>query len=202
MPPDSGLRPGDVLMADEGHRWMAPGTGGAPDRRGLGGLWRCRLDDNTPAERLQEDSRLLGYPLDVTVATHGVFLLNRDAISPAPQADEADRARRVVRWDRQGFHPCLTSLPVHDPSGIAADPFSTDLFVAEGAMLSTTRPAAQRLLRLRLAGPDRYEVQVVARNFGRIGPNGLAFAPDGRRLVLTDTGNRVIVVLKRTARKG
>jgi sugar lactone lactonase YvrE len=44
-------------------------------------------------------------------------------------------------------------------------------------------------------------VRVLARNFGRVGPNGLAFAADGRRLVLTDSGNRVIVVLKRTAPK-
>lgn len=201
VPPGSGLRPGDVLIADEGHRWLAPGAGGAPDRRGLGGLWRCRFDDNAPAERLAEDAGVLGYPLDVAVTTHGVFLLNRTGMTPTSQIDDSDRDRRVVRWDRQGFHPCSTSQPIHDPSGLAADPFSTDLFVAEGAMQSGIRPADRRLLRLRAVGPDRYDVEVVAQNFGRIAVNGIAFAPDGRRLVLTDTGNRVIVVLKRTARE-
>ena len=200
VPPDSGLRPGDVLIADEGHRWLAPGTNGAPDRRGLGGLWRGRLDHNAPAERLAEDGGTLGFPLDVTVSSHGVFLLNRDELTPAPPTSEADRDQRVIRWDRQGFHPCSTTLPIHDPSGLAADPFSTDLFVAEGATQSANEPASQRLLRLRRLGPDRYDVEVVARNFGRLAPNGLAFAPDGRRLVLTDTGNRVIVILKRVAR--
>jgi serine/threonine protein kinase len=201
VPPDTGLRPGDVLIADEGHRWLAPGTIGKPDRRGLGGLWRCRLDDNTPAHRLQEDDRSLGYPLDVTVAGHGVFLLNRPETTPPPQTDDSGRTRRVVRWDRQGFHPCTTDRPIHAPSGLTADPVSPDLFVVEGASLPTPQPVSHRLLHLRFVGPDRYEVRVLARNFGRIGPNGLAFAPDGRRLVLTDSGNRVIVVLKRAAAK-
>ncbi len=198
--PDSGLQPGDVLIADEGHRWLAPGAGGAPDHRGLGGLWRCRLDDNRPAERLAEDGRLLGYPLDVTASTHGVFLLNRDEISPAPPVTDADRNQRVIRWDRQGFHPCSTSLAIHDPAGLAADPFSSDLFVTEGATQSANQPASQRLLRLRRVGPDRFDGEVAAQNFGRLAPNGLAFTPDGRRLVLTDSGHRVIVVLKRTDR--
>lgn len=200
VPTDTGLQPGDVVIVDEGHRWLAPGIGGTPDRRGRGGLWRCRLDNNAPAQRLQEDERLLGYPLDVSVTGRGVFLLNRQAISPPPQVGDADRTRRVFRWDRQGFHPCTTDLPIHDPSGLAADPFSTDLFVAEGAMLPATQRAAQRLVQLRLLGPDRYEVRVVARNFGRIALNGLAFTPDGRRLVLTDSGHRFIVVLKRVTR--
>jgi sugar lactone lactonase YvrE len=107
----------------------------------------------------------------------------------------------VVRWDRQGFHPCTTDRPIHAPSGLTADPVSPDLFVVEGASLPTPQPVSHRLLHLRFVGPDRYEVRVLARNFGRIGPNGLAFAPDGRRLVLTDSGNRVIVVLKRAAAK-
>ncbi len=201
VPPKTNLRPGDVLIADEGHRWLAPGTGGSPDRRGWGGLWRCRLDDNAPAQRLQEDGRLLKYPLGVTVTSGGVFLLNREKISPPPQIIEGDRTRRVLRWDQAGFHPCLTDQPIHDPSGIAADPFSTDLYVAEGAMLPASQPAAQRLLRLRQVGPDRYEVRIVARNFGRLGLDGLAFTPDGRRLVLTDSGHRVIVVLKRAVGK-
>lgn len=201
FPADLGLRAGDVLIADEGHRWLAPGTGGGPERRGLGGLWRCRLDDNTSAKRLAEDGRLLGYPLDVAVSPHGVFLLNRDGLNPSAQATESDRNRRVFRWDLQGFHPGTISLPIHDPSGLAADPFSPDLYVVEGAMLLAAQPASQRLLHLRPAGPDRYDARVVAQNFGRVGLNGLAFTPDGKRLVLTDSGNRVIVVLKRTAPK-
>jgi hypothetical protein len=201
VPPDSGLRPGDVLIADEGHRWLAPGTNGAPDRRGLGGLWRGRLDHNAPAERLAQDGGTLGYPLDVTVTTNGVFLLNRQELTPPPRTSDADRTRRVVRWDREGFHPCTTDLPIHDPSGLAADPFSPDVFVAEGATQSANQLAGQRLLRLRRVRPDRIDVAVVAQNFGRIALDGLAFAPDGRRLVLTDTGHRVIVVLKRAAPK-
>ncbi len=198
IPPETNLQPGDVLIADEGHRWLSPGNGGAPDRRGRGALWRCRLDNNAPAQRLMEDDRLLEYPLDVAVSRHGVFLLNRQEINPAQTAGAGDRTRRVVRWDSKGFHACTTDLMIHDPSGLAADPFSADLFVVEGAMLSATQPAAQRLLHLRRVEGDRFEAHVVARNFGRIGLNGIAFTPDGRRLVLTDRGNRLILVLKRT----
>ncbi len=201
VPPDSGLRSGDVLIADEGNRWLAPGSGGLPDRRGLGGLWRCRLDDNAPAERLAEDGEILGYPVDVTVTTHGVVLLNRQEVTPSPRISDVDRTHRVVRWDRQGFHRCTTDLPIHDPSGLAADPFSPDLFVAEGTTQTANQPAGQRLLCLRRVRPDHFDAEVVAQNFGRFAPNGLAFAPDGQRLVLTDSGHRLIVVLKRTTRK-
>ena len=201
IPANTGLQAGDVLIADEGHRWLAPGNGGTPDRRGRGGLWRCRLDSNAAAQRLAEDDRLLAYPLDVTVSNHGVFLLNRQELTPAPRTGDADRTRRVMRWDSQGFHPCTTDLPIHDPSGLAGDPFSTDLFVVEGAMMPGTQPATQRLIHLRHVEADRYEAHVVARNFGRIGLNGVAFSPDGKRLVITDRGNRLLVVLKRAVRK-
>jgi hypothetical protein len=87
--------------------------------------------------------------------------------------------------------------PLIDPSGIAADPLSTDLYIIEGALIASTAPKLQRLLRLTRTGLDAYAVQVVATHFGKLSACGIGFSADGKRLVITDRGNRVIVVLKK-----
>jgi hypothetical protein len=91
--------------------------------------------------------------------------------------------------------------PLHDPSGIAADPLSTDLYAIQGALLPTASIAFQRVLRLRLVAPDEYEVSPVADRFGKFSPCGIAFHSDGSRMLITDAGNRVIVGLRRAVRK-
>ena len=198
IPENTGLRAGDVLIADEGHRWLAPLKPFKPnDKHGLSGLWRCRFDDDEPAQRLGENETLLEWALDVTVARSGVFMLNRSAPVPSAPVTKADRTRRLLRWDRDGFHPCTLSEPINDPSGIAADPLSTDLYIIEGAAVPSGNPILQRLLRLRPAGPDAYAVEPLADRFGRLGLFGVQVTADGRRLVITDSGNRAIIVLKR-----
>jgi hypothetical protein len=84
-----------------------------------------------------------------------------------------------------------------DPSGIAADPLSADLYIIEGALITSASPKVQRLLRLTRTGPEAYAVKEVATHFGKLSACGIGFSADGRRLVLTDRGNRVIVVLRR-----
>jgi hypothetical protein len=198
VPENTGLRVGDVLVADEGDRWLGPViTLGLVNDHGLGGLWRCRFDNEEPADRLGEDEKLIKFPQDVAVARSGVFLLNRSRRIPESTVSEADSNRRILRWDKDGFHPCRTSQPIRDPSGIAADPLSTDLYVIEGALFPSASPGLQRLLRLRLTKPDTYAVEIIAERFGKLSPNGLAFSADGKRMVITDRGNRAIVLLRR-----
>ena len=202
VPENTGLRAGDVLIADEGQRWLAPKTTPfGKDKHGLAGLWRCRFDDDLPASRLGEAPALISLLLDVAVSRSGVFVLNRDRVTTVGPVTEADRTSRVLRWDQAGFHTCTLSQPLYDPSGLAADPFSTDLYAIQGASIPTTSPAAQRLVRLRLTAPDHYEVEVVAERFGRLSICGVSLSMDGKRMIVTDKGNRVILVLGRRDRK-
>jgi serine/threonine protein kinase len=201
VPPHTGLRVGDVLIADEGQRWLAPlKPFKSKDKHGLGALWRCRFDDDQPAQRLGEDVTLVRYPIDVSVSRSGVFLINRTEIKNGELAT-SDWPHRLLRWDQDGFHPCQVDQPLIDPSGIAADPLSTDLYVIEGALIASTAPKLQRLLRLSRTGPDAYTVQAMATHFGKLSACGIGFSADGKRLVLTDRGNRVMVVLKKRDKK-
>jgi serine/threonine protein kinase len=198
IPKNTDLKVGDVLIADEGHRWLAPLKPLKPkDKHGLGALWRCRFDSDQAAERLGEDEQKIDFPLDVAVARSGVFLLNRDNFTPLEEDRANDRTRRLLRWDNDGFHACTLSQPIHDPSGLAADPTSTDLYVIEGAGLPTANLKLQRLLRLRLTAQDQYDVEVIAHSFGKLRFCGVGISQDGQRLIVTDTGNRVVIVLKR-----
>ena len=86
--------------------------------------------------------------------------------------------------------------------GLVADPTSTDLYAIQGAFIPSASPSAQRLLRLRRTAPDQYDVEVIAERFGKLSACGLAITSDGQRLVVTDKGNRVMLVLKRRDKKG
>ncbi len=203
VPPGSGLRPGDVLCADEGHRTLyftlpplrfTQGT--AP------GLWKFRFDSAEPAQRLgslperwRKDDTY--FPLDVTVSRHGVFLLNRTNTLPSGKAIPADTNARVLRWDTSGFHPCTTDQPILSPAGIAADPLTADLFVLDGGAIVEPGVVEQRILRLRPAGPDRYTVETFARKFRGFSYCGIQIPPDGQRMVITDEKLGAVVVLKR-----
>ena len=201
MPDNTGLREGDVFVADEGQRWIAPKTTLLGKyKHGLGSLWRWRFDDDLPASRLGDDASLLSLPLNVAVSRHGVFVLNRDRVTTVGPVTENDRTRRVLRWDKDDFHACTLSQPLYDPCGLAADPLSTDLYAIQGASVPTASPSAQRLVRLRLTAPDQYAVELVAERFGRLSTCGVALSMDGKRMILTDTGNRVIIVLQRRTR--
>jgi len=52
-------------------------------------------------------------------------------------------------------------------------------------------------LRLRPTGLDRDAVEVIAKRLGRLGGGGLDISADGKRLLVCNSGNRVIVVLKK-----
>jgi tRNA A-37 threonylcarbamoyl transferase component Bud32 len=195
FPNDSGLEPGDVLIADSGHRNFGV-VQSAP------GLWRCRADSDTPAQRLCKLPVSHHFPLDVTIARSGVYLLNRSETMPSqPEGHPWNKDARIFRWDRDGLHRCLLRQPLHDPSGIAADPLSTDLYAIQGALLPSASIGFQRVLRLRLVAPDEYVVTPVADRFGKFSVCGIAFSPDGQHLLITDTGNRAVVGLRRTGGK-
>ena len=112
-----------------------------------------------------------------------------------------NKESRIYRWDRTGFHRCLLRQLLHDPSGLAADPLSTDLYAIQGALLPSASIAFQRVLRLRLVAADEYEITPVADRFGKFSPCGIAFSEDGTHLLITDRGNRVIVGLRRKSGK-
>ncbi len=195
VPENTGLREGDVLVADEGHRWLAPRLFGL-DVHGVPSLWKCRLDNNEPAVRLAKLPKF-NTPTGGAASRWGVFLLNRPCIEPEKRLPGSDLNDRLYRWDLDGIHACQLDQPVADPSGIAADPNGPDLYLIEGATGFLKDPANQRLIRLRRAGPDRYEVETVADRFGKFAVCGLGISNDGKQLVLADAGLKVVVVLRK-----
>ncbi len=202
LPANTGLRPGDVIVADYGQREFSAGiqqtTGLSVGKIwSIPGLWRFRLDDDAPARRLAKASPAV-MPLDIAISKHGVFILDRAFHNPDGESDDPRHLTdHVWRWDLTGWHSCTTDLPLLTPCGIAADPLSADLYVLCGEESLTTSSDRQSLLRLTPAGPDRYTVTPVVTRLGKADRGGIAFSTDGKRMILTDSGNRVIVVLKR-----
>jgi hypothetical protein len=192
VPDNTGLRPGDILIADEGHMNLLPNHQSPP------ALWRSRFDDDKFVSRLGSLPAEGHSPIDVTVSRHGVFLLNRTNVIPDdPEEDPRNTDNRVYRWDLDGFHPCILSKPLFDPGGLAADPLSEDLYAIQGSFIPSVSRTIQRVVRLRPTGPDRYDVEIIADRFGRLAPCGIAFSFDGQRLAITDAANRAVIVLKR-----
>jgi serine/threonine protein kinase len=194
VPENTGLRAGDILIADEGHMNLLPNHQTPP------ALWRGRFDDDKFVSRLGSLPAEDHAPIDVTVSRHGVFLLNRTNVIPEEAEDDPRNTNnRVYRWDLDGFHPCILSKPLFDPGGLAADPLSEDLYAIQGSFIPSVSLTIQRVVRLRHTGPDRYDVELIADRFGRLAPCGIAFSADGKRLAITDGLNRVVIVLKRKA---
>ncbi len=202
LPPNTGLQPGDVLVADYGQREFSAGiqqATGLPVGRiwSIPGLWRFRLDDDAPARRLAKASTAV-MPLDVAISKHGVFIIDRAFHNPDGESDDPRHLTdHVWRWDLTGWHSCTTDVPLLTPCGIAADPLSADLYVLCGDENLSRSSDRQTLLRLTPAGPDRYTVTPLVTRLGKADRGGIAFSYDGKRMILTDSGNRVIVVLKR-----
>ncbi len=202
LPANTGLQPGDVIVADYGQREFSAGiqnvTGISMGKIwSIPGLWRFRLDDDAPVRRLAKASPEV-MPLDVTVSKHGVFIIDRAFHNPDGESDDPRHLTdHVWRWDLTGWHSCTTDVPLLTPCGIAADPLSADLYVLCGEESITRSSDRQSLLRLTPAGPDRYTVTPLVTRLGKADRGGIAFSYDGKRMILTDSGNRVIVVLKR-----
>ena len=195
MPPKTGLQVGDVLVADLGHRTFGFGPSAVDSAPGL---WRFRLDDDAPARRLARSSQE-NWLIDVAVSRHGVFALDRirwDVVD-VPDDDPRHLTEHLWRWDLDGWHKCPLNQPIADVCGLAADPLSEDLYLIQGAGLTTVDPDRQRIYSLRPAGPDRYAVEVFADHFGKLSFGGIAFSYDGRQMIITDAGNDTIVILKR-----
>jgi serine/threonine protein kinase len=203
VPPDSGLLPGDVLYADEGHRNLALYDRSLfPRVETFPGLWKFRFDSDAPAQRLGSLHPLWlkdagNFPLDVTVSRHGVFLLNRNSNLPTGKVIPGDTNDRVLRWEDGGFKPCTTDQPILSPAGIAADPLSADLFVLDGGNIVQPGVIEQRILRLRPDGPDHYTVETFARKFRGFSYSGIQITDDGQRMVITDQKLGAVVVLRR-----
>jgi hypothetical protein len=207
VPEHSDLRPGDLLVADEGDRDFLV-------TRSRAGIWRGRVDADTPLRRLEGHGHLepsdpkadtlrclplkKHFPIAVTASRSGVYLLNRNVRAPGrAENDPSHLDQRLFRCDEKGYHRCRLDSPIPDPSGLAADPLSTDLYAIDGALLPTRSGQVQRLLRLRLTSHDHYHVEVIANHFGKIGVGGLSISSDGQRLLLVDVGHRVVACLRR-----
>ncbi len=195
LPADTGLQVGDVLVADLGHRTLGTGPSAVDTDPGV---WRFRLDADSPARRLARLSQE-SWPIDVAVTRRGVFVLDRIRWNVAEVRDDDPRhlTDHLWRWDQDGWHKCTFDRPIVDVSGLAADPLSDDLYVVQGAAYPTVNPARQSVHRLRRTGPDRYAVEVFADHFGKLSFGGIAFSNDGRRMIITDSGNYAAVILKR-----
>ena len=198
VPPRTGLRAGDVIVADFGQRVLLE-IGAEAQYKSKPGLWRFRLDDDAPARRLAtaQPQQML---IDATVSKHGVFAIDMiwDLPEKTPTGDPRQLTDHLLRWDEAGWKACALDKPLLNPTGLAADPLSGDLYVlcGDGAVsLGSDRHGVQRLVP---AGPDRYTLQPFVSHLGRAGPGGIAFSPDGRQLIITDDGSRAIVVLRRT----
>ncbi len=192
IPANTGLKDGDVLVADEGHRTLVAGV-----LESRPGIWRFRLDDDAPVRRLAildpKDARLY----DVTISRQGVFVLNAINNHEIAADDPLQFHRRILRWDKSGWHDCILDKSIPNAGGLAADPLSSDLYVAEGPASSSLESNHQRIVRLIPTGPDRYRVEVFADRFNKLSDAGIAFSTDGKRMIITDSGNRAIVVLRR-----
>ncbi len=195
LPPNTGLNPGDVLVADHGHRVFLQGL------ESVGGLWRFRLDNDAPARRVAKGGKD-GWMVDVEVTRQGVFALDRLVFydEQIPDNDPRHLNAHVLRWDQDGWHPCTTDKPILHPSGLAADPLSGDLYIIQGGNATSVGSDDQCISRLRPAGasnPDHYLVETFANRLGKSGANGIAFSADGQKMIITDKGNFAIAVLKR-----
>ena len=202
IPANTDLQPGDVVVADYGQRVFSDGiekATGTPvgEMLSVPGLWRFRLDNDAPARRLAKASQAR-MPVGVTISKHGVFIIDRAFHNPDTESDDPrHRTDHVWRWDLTGWHSCATDIPLLIPCAIAADPLSADLYVLCGDENLTQGSDRQSLLRLTPAGPDRYTVSSFITRLGKADRGGIAFSYDGKRMVITDSGNRAIVVLKR-----
>ena len=195
LPENTGLKVGDVLVADLGHRTLGTGPSAVDTDPGV---WRFRLDDDAPARRFARLSQD-GWPIDVAVTRRGVFVLDRIGWNVADLRDDDPRhlTDHLWRWDQDGWHKCTFDRPIVDVSGLAADPLSDDLYIIQGAAYPTVVPDRQAVRRLRRTGPDRYAVEVFADHFGKLSFSGIAITADGQRMIITDAGNYSLVVLKR-----
>ncbi len=192
LPPNTDLKPGDVIVADHGHRVFLEGL------ESVGGLWHFRLDNDEPARRLAK-GKSQGWIIDVAVARQGVFALDRIDFYAEVLEDRDPRHlnTHLLRWDRSGWHQCTTDRPILDPSGLAADPLSGDLYIIQGAQATSVGSDIQSISRLRPAGPDYYTVETFANRLGKPSFNGIAFSADGQKMIITDKGNFAVVVLRR-----
>ncbi len=143
IPANTGLKDGDVLVADEGHRTLVAGV-----LESRPGIWRFRLDDDAPVRRLAildpKDARLY----DVTISRQGVFVLNAINNHEIAADDPLQLHRRILRWDKSGWHDCILDQSIPNAGGLAADPLSSDLYVAEGPASSSLESNHQRIVRL------------------------------------------------------
>jgi serine/threonine protein kinase len=194
LPPDTGLTEGDVLVADHGQRKFLPGVLSVP------GLWCFRLDSNAPARRFAV-GREGNWFCDVEITRQGVFVLHAIDYHNQFRLPLNDPSRLsshfLMRWDLNGWHPCTTDQIPEDPSGLAADPLSTDLYLISGGRSRSVGSPGQAISRLRRTGPDRYTVEPFVTRLGKPAKNGIGFSHDGQRMIITDNGNHAIVVLKR-----
>ena len=195
LPKNTDLKPGDVLVADLGHRTLGTGPSAVDTDPGL---WRFRLDDDAPARRLARGDQK-NWLVDVALSRHGVFALDRIKWDVVDISDDDPRhfTDHLLRWDRDGWHKCTFDQPIVDVCGLAADPLSEDLYIIQGANYPTVVLDRQSVRRLRRTGPDRYAVEVFANHFGKMSFGGIAFSYDGQKMILTDAGNHAIAILKR-----
>ena len=191
LPPNTGLNVGDVVVVDHGDRSFGPLGVSKP------GLWRFRLDDDAPVRRLAK-AESESMPLDVTISKHGVFGLDKVFSKVSAVADDDPRhSEHLWRWDLNGWHLCTVDKPLVDPTSIAADPLTGDLYVMCGYHASSLEPDRRYVQRLMPQGPDRYVAETIVTRLGKVGKGSLAFNNDGQKLIITDEGNRGVVVLQR-----
>jgi hypothetical protein len=159
------LSPGEGLVVDEG--WL-----------GLNQIYRFSSSTPEGEVLLYSDPKDEGpfvAPTDVTIGTTGIFVVDRKSEHPS----------RIFRLaDDASLTPLHTSDPLTQPAGIATDPLTGDLLVADGG--------AAQLIRV---NPETGEVHPIVDGvfIGQTPYAGVDVTPDGRQVFITDRASQAIL---------
>ena len=169
--------------ADYTGQVLAPGEGLVVDN-GAGGrdeIYRFSAATPDGAVLLHSDADGEGpliRALDITIGATGVF------IADSPKAEPGCIWRL---GDDGSLTPVATDDPIASPMGIATDPITGDLFVADAHL--------KQLLRV---NPETGATARVVTGLSGVASAGVDVTPDGSRIFVTDGASDAIFTFTRT----
>jgi DNA-binding beta-propeller fold protein YncE len=162
------IAPGDALVIDRGYK-------------GPKEIWKFSLKSSEGESVVHRDNRTLVDPVDITIGTDGIYLVDCGA--------QRHCIYRIIEDGR--LKPVSTSQTISSPTGITMDPLTGDLLVLDVGVV-------KRLVRINPVTGDVSEVLSGMLGFGKW--SGVDVSPDGRHLFITDTEAGVIFTFNRKTR--